>query len=212
MNRQSDRNAVRFISRSPGDENYYRNSSLPFYPVPVIQKHKKDRSPVQTRVEMIDLTMVRPQRTGVIIYTVYDGILYFGLGVDARTHDLTDFGGGAMYKMDKDAITAALREFQEETLEIFQPLQYDEVKSCPVVYDSANLIMFLHLAVNPDKVSETFQQRYQQVFDSDNYHPEMCGIVWLTWKEFQRVTTEKGIMFSRVQKFLAKAGQLATLL
>ena len=65
----------------------------------------------KTLVQNLNLDVFRPQRAGVIIYTVYNGAVYFGFGLDAKTHDLTDFGGGVVYKIDSMPSERALREF-----------------------------------------------------------------------------------------------------
>ena len=55
---------------------------------------------IKTTVQNLNLECVRPQRAGVIIYTVVEGAIFFGLGLDSRSHDLTDSGGGVVYKTD----------------------------------------------------------------------------------------------------------------
>lgn len=178
---------------------------------------KQMRSPViKTTVQNLNLDCVKPQRAGVIIYTVIDGATYFGLGLDAKTHDLTDFGGTIYYQYDPDVITGALREFQEETLEIFDPLTREDIKQCPVIYDDSNLIIFVHLQVDPDSACRIFNQKYKSIAHSGNPNkrnvPEVCGITWLTWEEFQQSINEKGVMFFRVQRFLSRADDFSYLL
>ena len=195
-------------------------------------RHKN--SPViKTLVQNLNLECVKPQRAGVIIYTVVNGAIFFGLGLDSSTHDLTDFGGGVMYKTDKNAVRGALREFEEETLQIFEVITPDDVKTCPVVYDSRNLIIFVHLNLDPEAVCLRFNKRYEQVVENNKLQilsardsgsklsksylrkyrdPEVCGITWLNWEEFQTSIKQKGIMFSRVQRFLNRAGDFSYLL
>ncbi|CAH6420553.1 Hypothetical protein HVR_LOCUS1221 [uncultured virus] len=199
-------------------------------------------SPVfKTIVQNIDLKCVRPSRAGVIMYTVFNGSTYFGLGLDSRTHDLTDFGGGVVYRTDGDAICGALREFDEEILRTIKPMTPEDVKSYPVIYDDNNLIIFAHVNVDPEEMCKLFNQRYALAIkdnqelrlqqqeptnlqnksaSSKGAHkinkkirdPEVCGITWLTWEEFRYIIKEKGPMFSRVQKFLFRAGDFSYLL
>jgi hypothetical protein len=222
----------------------------------------RNRIPViKTLVQNIDLDFVKPRRAGVIIYTTVNGSIYFGLGLDARSHDLTDFGGTVIYKIDRNVINGALREFQEETLEIFEQITYDDIKKFPVIYDENNLIIFVHLNVNPDDICSVFNEKYRRTVDINNrmnetmnetmnspnfytmstekqqpintnnringkkyrnynnYHdprdpwdPEVCGITWLSWEDFQNSINKKGIIFSRVQRFLLRAGDFSYLL
>lgn len=182
---------------------------------------------IKTTVQQLNLECVRPQRAGVIIYTVVNGSIYFGLGLDSRTHDLTDFGGGVIYKIDIDAIKGALREFEEETLGIFDSIRTEDIMQCPVIYDDRNLIIFVHLNVDPDTVCLSFNEKFKKAVsegdDGTTEHsekkrhreprePEVCGITWLTWEEFQHCIGTRGILFSRVQKFLARADNFSHLL
>ena len=52
----------------------------------------------------------------------------FCLGIDTNFRTLTDFGGGVKYKIDKDAITAALRELEEESLGLFKLIDFYHFK------------------------------------------------------------------------------------
>lgn len=200
---------------------------------------------IKTTVQNLNLEYVKPQRAGIIIYTVINGSIYFGLGLDAKTHDLTDFGGGVIYKTDLNVIRGALREFEEETLEIFDPITFDDIKQCPVIYDNDNLIIFVHMNIDPDTTCVAFNTKYKQIINTNRslpirkgrhtddigspvrdtttgagrqYHqckikdPEVCGITWLTWEEFQRSINEQGIIFARVQRFLARAEDFSYLL
>jgi hypothetical protein len=174
---------------------------------------------IKTTVQNLDLECVCPRRAGVIIYTVVGESTYFGVGLDSRTHDLTDFGGGVCYKTDHNVIKGALREFDEETLSIFEPITLEKIKHCPTIYDNNNLIVFIHMQIDPDTVSQRFNEKYTRVIEmrkcgSHRRHrdPEVCGITWLTWEEFRYCIKENGIMFSRVQKFLAKADDFSYLL
>lgn len=191
-------------------------------------KLKRTSPVIKTTVQNLNLDCVKPQRAGVILYTVVDGATYFGLGLDSRTHDLTDFAGGVMYRTDFDCIQGALREFNEETLFIFESISRSDIVQCPVLYDDRNLIIFMRIDLDPDVVSEVFNEKYKKVIETEylkkdsprlgihkkckHSEPEVCGITWLTWKEFQRSIKERGILFSRVQKFLTRADNFEHLL
>jgi len=180
---------------------------------------------IKTTVQNLNVECVKPQRAGVIIYTVVEGATFFGLGLDSRTHDLTDFGGGVIYKIDKNVINGALREFEEETLQIFEEITPEDIKKCPVIYDDKNFIIFIHLSIDPDVVCSSFNARHETFMEHNRSQrikyegsrrkfrdPEICGITWLTWEEFQRAIKSEGIIYSRVQRFLNKAGDFSYLL
>jgi len=180
-------------------------------------KDNKICTVVKTTTQKIDLNCVRPHRAGVIIYTYYNGSIYFGLGLDSRTHDLTDFGGQINYHIDKNVVNGSIREFEEETLNIFEKITFEDIRSCPVIYDKYNLIIFVHLNIDPDIVSKSFNKKYRSIMETNSTknnipEPEVCGITWLSWEEFQHSIKTKGIFYSRVRKFLSLAGDFSYLL
>jgi hypothetical protein len=167
--------------------------------------------PIKSTVKNINLDCVKPERAGIIIYTVIDGAFYMGLCVDAKSHDLTDAGGRVNYETDHNVIQGAIREFEEETLGIFDPIEFDDIKDCPVIYDDQNLIIFMHINIDPNLVSKVFHESYLQTPKRRNY-PEVCGVTWLTWEEFQYCLHHNGILYSRVQRFLKRVGDFSYLL
>lgn len=172
--------------------------------------YNKIRKVIKTTVQSINLKYVQPTRAGIIIYTVYNNAVYFGLGLDSKTHDLTDFGGTVKYKMDGDVVKGALREFTEETLDIFEPITPNELKHCPVLYDNDNCIIFMHVGVTPDIVSKAYNNKFRTV--KDTTEPEICGITWLTWEDFSNSIKSKGVLYERVRLFLVAAEDFAYLL
>lgn len=165
-----------------------------------------------TNVKNLNLEYVRPQRAGVILYTVVNNVIYFGMGLDSKSHDLTDFGGGVSYKNDKNVINGALREFNEETLNIFDNLKIEDIQDCSVVYDNYNLILFLHIDINPNDICKNFNKKYIDTIGISKKEPEVCCIIWLTFQEFQHAIKTTGLMFSRVQRFLSKTYNFTYLL
>lgn len=94
-----------------GKKRYNRKSSIPRSEGTSEGKPpklKKLTPVIKTTVQNLNLDCVKPQRAGIILYTVVDGATYFGLGLDSRTHDLTDFAGGVMYKTDLNCVAGAL--------------------------------------------------------------------------------------------------------
>lgn len=169
------------------------------------------------RVKEIDTLNVKPQRGGVILYTVYNNIIYIGLGVDAPTHDLTDFAGGITYKKE-NIIEGSLREFQEETLNIFENITLESIMDCLVLYEKNNFVIFIPINCDPDLISKTFNIKYQNEIlklnklrsdNSPEKDPEVCGITWLTLEEFKSSindNTPEKILYSRTRNFLRRGG------
>ena len=62
-------------------------------------------------------------------------------GIDSKTKELTDFGGGVSYKKDANVIVGALREYNEETLSVY-PLSINDVQDSVALYDECCLVIF----------------------------------------------------------------------
>lgn len=172
-----------------------------------LKNEKNDYLVVRKLVKDIDLLTTKPHRAGVIIYTIYNNQLYFGLGVDTNSAELTDFGGGVSYKdnRDKNVIYGALREFEEETLGIFGEINYNDYFNCMALYNNNNLIIFKLMDVNPVLVRNLFLHQYDLSI-KNNILPEVCDIKWLTSTEFKEIISKRGAMFHRVQNFLQQSG------
>lgn len=161
---------------------------------------------IKIKVKEVDLFLVRPPRAGVILYTKINNQLYFCLGIDAQSHQFTDFGGGISYHKDKNVIEGALREFHEETLNIFNYLNITDFLDCLVLYNTDMLIIFKYI----NTISNIRSDFLNQVQLHKNV--EVSDIIWLNLEEFKNVITTRGRMFSRVQNFLQKAGNFYWLL
>lgn len=152
-----------------------------------------------TYVNQLDLNLNKPQRGGVILYTIVDGRLLFGFGLDSTYDELTDFSGGIKYKKDKNLIDGALREFREESEGLYF-LNKEDVIHSPVLIDKHNVIMFLYTSESPDEITYQFQNQY-------GHKSEIKNIVWVTEDEL-RSALELNLtyIYSRVKNFLIKFG------
>ena len=161
----------------------------------------------------INFSKTRVQRAGFILYTLYKGNIYFMIGIDSKTHELTDFAGGIKYKTDRHVLSGAIRELQEETLDMFEPVTYDDVKDCITIYDDKNLVIFMPTSLDPDTVCCEFNNKYREAIEKKKFEdPEVCGITWLDIDEFSLHIKNPGIIYSRVQSLLLKAGDFLKLL
>lgn len=176
------------------------SSSNPTYPI------------IKTTVDKLDLATVKSKRAGIVIYTTINDCIYFGFGLDSRTHDLTDFGGHVEYIKDSTPVHGAIREFEEETLNIFVPFDIKDIKQCLTIYDLSNLIIFVRMNVDPEKVCVSFNKQFQQSISKNNDIPEVCGITWLTYEEFRQNIIKEGTIFEKVRNFLFRAGDFFSLL
>lgn len=202
MDRRKKKNKKKIIYQPASSS---ANSSTPNGSSILTPRSLEEHTLISTAKQCI-MAGITPERAGVILYTVYQKQLYIGLAVDSASHDLTDFGGRVYYDADLNCITGSLREFHEETLGIFDPISADLVEDYTTVYDNNNLIMFLHLNVNPNTVSEKFLSVHNKhvtlMGDSAHRNLEVCGITWLTISAFIAAVDKYGTIYERVRKVL----------
>lgn len=152
-----------------------------------------------THVNKLDLFKNKPQRGGVILYTIINGQLFFGLGLDSTYNELTDFSGGISYKRDRNAIEGSLREFCEESEGLYCTLTMDDVINSPVIVDKHNLIMFLYTNEHPDDITYQFQLQGKC--------SEIKNIVWITEDELKlAIRFSLTYIYARLRNFLKKFG------
>lgn len=95
----------------------------------------------------IDLTRISPVRGGIIIYYLDSNSQpRFVLGIDKST-DITDFGGGINYVKGENAITGSVREFREESLDVFGIVNPDDILDSVTSYSEELMIIFLHMNI-----------------------------------------------------------------
>jgi hypothetical protein len=152
-------------------------------------------------VKELNLETFKPARGGVILYTINNGQLLFGFGLDDKYGELTDFSGGISYKRDNNAVRGALRELKEESLGLYD-VSVEQVQNAHVLYDKYHLVLFLYTNDNTTEVVDDFRERHQQTIKS-----ELKDIVWITEDELRKaIRLKSSYIYIRLLNFLAKAG------
>lgn len=153
------------------------------------------------QVKDLDLETLKPSRGGVILYTLRDGKLLFGFGLDNKYNELTDFSGGISYKKDDNAVIGALRELREESLGLYD-VSFEQVKNSYVLYDKHHLVLFLYTTDHPEEVVDDFRELHK-----DSKKSELKDIVWITEEElFMAIKMKSSHIYIRLLNFLAKGG------
>nr|QBK85548.1 MAG: NUDIX hydrolase [Marseillevirus LCMAC101] len=135
------------------------------------------------------LAQIKSSRASVLPYIVKnnDGRkkIYFLLGIDKESGDITDLGGGV--KRDEFSLEAGLREFREESDEIFGNI-YDHPNDYMrnIALSSHDMcVLFVPLAAEwYDKAAPLFEQRKGDPFpsiDGTNKKKSHCEIERLVW-------------------------------
>lgn len=131
------------------------------------------------KVRDVKWRLQKLRRCGVIPWTVIESKLFFCLGVDADTKELTDFGGGIKLR-DRTPLHCAIREFREETKAVFGDIyKYELFRDSLCVIKDDMLIIFFY--VDPYFFRDSgkrFLTKAKHVRD------EISGLTWYTETEF----------------------------
>ena len=140
------------------------------------------------------LAQIKSVRASVLPYIIKNNgnqrKIYFLLGIDRETGDITDLGGGV--KRDEFSLEAGLREFREESDEIFGTI-YDHPNDYMrnIALSSSDMcVLFVPLAVEwYDEVIPLFEKRKTDPFPTDGNgkkksHCEIERLVWIDEDSF----------------------------
>jgi hypothetical protein len=115
-------------------------------------------------------------RAGVIPYTIDGHNLYLCLSMDRVHQELGDFGGGFSQRRDIYPERRAVIELKEESLAIFD-FRVDQIQSCPVIYTSDMMIVFLY--IDPEMARNSRIKFLEKVEAYPNYQElEVSDIGW----------------------------------
>ena len=145
-------------------------------------------------------------RSGVIPYIIKDSQLFFLLGVDRVTLDLTDFGGGI--KAKESVVDAAFRELCEESCGLFgETIKKDDLYTAPAVTNQSKKMIIFFLRINPnwlyhaEHVFRNCQSRCGQI----KKYNELVGVKWIADVDFRVIAFNRynQCMWKRVQNILS---------
>ncbi len=154
------------------------------------------------------LSKVQTARAAVVPYAVdvHDGIdiLYFLFARDRVSGDITDLGGGV--KKNEYSLIAALREFREESDEIFGTL-YERVNDLTtnIALLGENMsVLFIPVKWEwYQKAPYLFnEKRKSHRFQPKRSHNEVSELLWFDENEFQQLISPRNKqMWTRIRKF-----------
>lgn len=93
-----------------------------------------------------ELENYRSKRAGILPFTVKDQDFHFLMGIDHLTKEWSDFGGGV--KLRENTLEGAIREFKEESNNIFPKKIYSKeyiAKNSLVIFSSELTIVVLYI-------------------------------------------------------------------
>ena len=156
-------------------------------------------------------TLVYTDRAGVIPYVMVNEHIYFLLGRDNKTKELTDFGGGV--KITECTLMGAMREFREETNQIFDSTIYNlsQLTDFFVISDNKNMtIIFLPIDNKWLNIASNKFLKNKKHAPNKAYR-EIDSLIWLHENRFKQVLKhssktnkyyKQNIMWTKVQQFL----------
>jgi hypothetical protein len=120
-------------------------------------------------------------RAGIIPYVEQNGIRFYGFSIDNEIAQLGDFGGHREI-IDRDVLDTAIREYEEESLNLFGVLNRDDLQDC-VILDGVDTIEIL---VPVSGFFYQYTNRFRQMITGDTRH-EAQNVVWLTRKQVLKI-------------------------
>lgn len=155
-------------------------------------------------IREIDITKIKPSRSGAIVYTVYKNKTYFIMAIDTESGNVTDFAGGVRYVKKENVLDGGLRELTEESLGIFGEISIEEIKNFLAVYDEDNLIIFIRLNIDIKSKYEEFKNRLKCI-----HNPEVNDLRFLDKQAFIALCNGDkvgdNIMYTRIRLLLKEA-------
>lgn len=161
------------------------------------------------QLDMTEPAIKNIPRAGVLFYTFIQGELHVCFGKDAKSGDLTDFGGGK--RAGESPVKCAIREGNEESRYAFSNLKIDQIQGFYCLYSSNMLIIFIPVA-SPDTrdireltgtnfKEKQFLSKTQLKAKAFN---EVSDIVWLDEAKLTNLFSERPTiqLFAKVRRFI----------
>jgi len=151
----------------------------------------------------VNLAHISTPRAAIIPYVIIDGNIFFLLGRDHRSGDITDLGGGV--KKYESTLTAAFREFNEESDEIlgeyFRPNKH--WRSVALLDDQMG-VLFVPLAPEWITKAGSMFEHKKGVSQKKKSHSEIEELRWFDEKVFIDLFNSQSCeekMWSRIRPF-----------
>lgn len=143
------------------------------------------------------------KRAGIIPYIVKDGI-YFLMGVDKRTGQFSDFGGGI--KNGETPILAGIRELYEETKQLIKEDDLEEIKVG--IFDRPNATCIIFCKIRDWTVINSLCDQFKRQNMTGDEYNEMSDLIWLSEDEMIRhVYSEHSNIWQRIRYSLLNSGE-----
>jgi len=158
------------------------------------------------KVRDIDWKDAKFIRAGIIPYTIINNIVFFAFALESNLASIADFGGHRE-SFEKDALDSAIREYAEESLNVFGILNRDIVQDNYVIEgeDTAQIL----LPISPNNLYN-YSISFKNLIKDDIKH-EAQNIIWLTKNQLFSIihlnntkNTTFILMYYRIHKVIEK--------
>ena len=115
-----------------------------------------------------------PLRVGILPYTIMNNQIYVLIGIDRKSGDLTDFGGGR--KQNESFVNGALRECREETEGVIAYYPND-IKCCLASSTRRTGVIFLPIKTTATVMAGICHEIKKRLTERS----EMSDVEWIPW-------------------------------
>lgn len=137
------------------------------------------------------------RRAGIIPYR-YDGEMpIFAFGRDRKHRTIGSFSGSI--RNGETIVQAAIREFGEETLNVFGVPKLESIMDCLVCYDDKQILIFVHMVWQDDNIISRFNTKMTS-------NSEMSELIYLDYAELRNVIAgfeKRNRMYYKVARLIS---------
>ena len=152
------------------------------------------------------------KRAGIVLYKLVGTVptggvgIRLAFGIDRESGDISNFAGKPLKYADKNILDTAVREFEEESLGVFDRVNKAQLQDSVVIYNDNEIIIFYRMNFNEKEI----QAKFARVATSSS---EMKKIYFCNVEELidSMAPSKNGstapIMYDRVRDLIAGTGR-----
>jgi len=144
-----------------------------------------DRPRYINKVKNVDFSSLKIKRCGIVPFSFNNNDIIFYLGVDTKSNEITDFGGTINTIINETPIQCAIREFKEESLDVFDNKYLHFINDAMCIYDIYRIVIFINVPF--DDYNKMFSEKVKEIQEP----LEVKNIISFTSYEFKLLSKGK---------------------